>query len=337
MRVRSRAPLRISFAGGGTDVSPYCDENTGAVLNSTINRYVYITLEPMKGENYTVESLDYGIVLESNINEEIIFDGQLNVVKGVIKKFKKDYSLKEGFRLSIFSDAPPGSGLGSSSTLVVALIDAFREWMNLPLTLYEIANLAVEIERKDVGIIGGKQDQFAAAFGGFNFIEFFKDKTTVNSLRLREEIKNELECSILLCYVGGSRLSNHIIESQTKRYMSGENFAYLNNIKTLANEMKKCLIKGDLVRFGRLLDEEWKNKKLLTEGITNQRIDKIYKEVIAKGALGGKISGAGGGGYMFFFAEQDYREEILKSLKNLNVEVVPFSFVEKGVISWKLQ
>jgi D-glycero-alpha-D-manno-heptose-7-phosphate kinase len=337
--IRSRAPLRISFAGGGTDVSPYVDEHGGVVLNSTINRFAYATIIPKSNKEVEIASLDYDVILKYTIDKEIAFDGQLDLIKGVINKFRSRYGLNNGFRIFVHSDAPPGSGLGSSSAIVVAVIIAFAKLVKLPLTPYELAELAYEIERVDVGIKGGKQDQYASSFGGMNFIEFNKDITVVNPLRIEKSILNELEYSLILSYIRSTRASSKIIEKLIKNYEEKQKDALsaMNNIKKLTFEMKNALLRGELHRFGELLDEEWHEKKKMAEGISNEIIDRIYDEALKAGAIGGKISGAGGGGFMFFYTEFDKKVSVINKLKELGVQVFPFSFVEDGATAWEVK
>jgi len=337
--IRSRAPLRISFAGGGTDVSPYVDEHGGAVLNGTINRFAYATIIPKSNKEVEIASLDYDVILKYTIDKEIAFDGQLDLIKGVINKFRSKYGLNNGFRIFVHSDAPPGSGLGSSSAIAVAVIIAFAKLVKLPLTPYELAELAYEIERVDVGIKGGKQDQYASSFGGMNFIEFNKDITVVNPLRIEKSILNELEYSLTLGYIGSTRASSKIIEKQIKNYEEKQKDAIcaMDNIKKLAFEMKNALLRGELHRFGELLNEEWYEKKKMAEGISNEIIDRIYDEALKSGAIGGKISGAGGGGFMFFYTEFDKKVSVINRLKELGVQVLPFSFVEDGATAWEVK
>ena len=336
---RARAPLRISFAGGGTDVSPYVDDKGGAVLNATINRFAYATVIPKNNKEVEIASLDYDVTLKYTIDRRIAFDGQLDLVKGVINKFSVQYGLERGFKIFIHSDAPPGSGLGSSSAVAIAVITAFAKLLKLPLTPYELAELGFEIERSDVGIKGGKQDQYASAFGGINFIEFNKDITIVNPLRVEKNTLNELEYSLVLGYVGSTRASGKIIEKQVENYKKRkeDSLVAMDNIKRLAFEMKNALLRRELHKFGELLNEEWLWKKKLAEGISNEYIDKIYNEAIKAGAIGGKISGAGGGGFIFFYTEFDKKISVINKLKELGVQVLPFSFVEDGASAWEVR
>ncbi len=236
----------------------------------------------------------------------------------------------------VHSDAPPGSGLGSSSTLVTALVGLLRTWVGEPLTNYEIAELTYKIEREDLKIAGGRQDQYAAVFGGFNFIEFHRDHTVVNPLRIRREVLNELEYSMLLCYTGSTRLSAHIVENQMRSYVQGKGpvVRSLDRMKDLATEMKSALLRDRVRRFGELLHEAWLAKKDLDPAITTDQIDRLYDRARFLGAIGGKILGAGGGGYLLVFAPFDRRQAIIRGLEQDGGTFVPFAFEERGLQTW---
>jgi D-glycero-alpha-D-manno-heptose-7-phosphate kinase len=209
MLIRAKAPLRISFAGGGTDIYPYPQKEGGCVISATINKYAYGSLRPTENDQINIKSLDFDTFLNYKIDEELIYDGKLDLIKAAIIKFEGSKS--QGFDLFLHSDAPPGSGLGSSSTMMVTLVGLLKEFKKIPLTDYEIANLAYIIERKDLGIKGGLQDQYAATFGGFNYIEFLKDRVIVNPLRISQDVINELEHNLILCYTGKTRVSDNIM------------------------------------------------------------------------------------------------------------------------------
>lgn len=301
MIIRARAPLRISFAGGGTDVPPFAETEGGCVINATINKYAFGTLRPRKDNRIKIESRDYGLSIDYRIDQKMTYDGKLDLVKAAIKRTE---ALKSsGFSLFLHSDAPPGSGLGSSSAMIVTLVGLLKEFKNLPITDYEIANLAYEIERKELGIKGGLQDQYASTFGGFNFIEFTKNRVIVNPLKISQDIINELEHNLLLGYTGKTRFSDHIIDDQIKRYEHKDNEALigLRKQKELAVEMKNALLRRRLHDFGELLHYAWEFKKKMSYRISNPHIDAIYEEARKNGALGGKITGAGGGGYMIIY------------------------------------
>jgi len=336
MLIRAKAPLRISFAGGGTDVPPYPEREGGCVLNATINKYAYGALRPRNDNKIQVESVDFGLSVNYDIDEELVYDGKLDLVKAAIRKLGGQDS--EGFDLFLHSDVPPGSGLGSSSTVMVVLVGLLKEFKNLPLTDYEIANLAYLIERKELGIKGGLQDQYAATFGGFNFIEFYKDRVIVNPLRISQDCINELEHNLLLCYTGKTRLSDRIIEDQTKRYEQAEEEALqgLRKQKELAIEMKNALLQRRLNDFGELLHYAWEYKKKMSPRISTPLIDEMYEEARRQGALGGKITGAGGGGHMLFYCLFERKHKVAEALRKLGATVTEFAFEFHGLQTWRV-
>ena len=330
--IRSKAPLRISFAGGGTDVPPYSDERGGAVLSSTIDRYAYCTICPRADREMRIRSLDFAQDESWTANGSMLrYDGNLDLIKAVLNHFE----VAEGFDMFLHCDAPPGSGLGGSSTVMVSLIGAVSEWLNKPLSQYEIARLAYVLEREELGFAGGKQDQYSAVFGGFNFMEFRGSETIVTPLRIRTEVLNELHYHMLLCYTGKTRESANIIQDQQRGYRSGQNREALDSAKSLVFETKDALMKGEILRIGQLLHESWEQKKRFTSHITNSRIDKIYETARANGAIGGKISGAGGGGFMFFICEYDRKYRVAEELQKLGAEAVNFNFDKHGLQTWR--
>lgn len=334
--IRARAPLRLSFGGGGTDVPPYVDDRGGHVLNATINRYTFVTLVPNDTGTITLKSLDYGDTVTYSVEEDVPpFDFQMDLAKGVIKRLGID-QLRKGFSLFTHTDCPPGSGLGASSTVVVALIGVFDAWLRLGLNRYEIAQLAYDIERTDLQIKGGKQDQYAAAFGGFNFMEFDRDNVLVNPLRVPPEWIAELEYSLVLAYTGQSRLSSDIIHDQIRNYQENriDPVRAMDETKKVASAMKQALLHGAFRQFGELLHEAWMVKKQMSDKITNPKIDVLYEAARAEGALGGKISGAGGGGFMFFFTGFDRRHQVIEALEAHGAEVVHFGFTDTGMHTW---
>lgn len=336
MIVRSKSPLRISFAGGGTDVLPYMADHGGVVLSATIDKYAYASLQLCGENSLTVTSLDYDLVIKHVLDKPLPYDGSLDLVKAVVNHLYEHHS-EQGMQVFLHSDAPPGSGLGSSSTLVVALIGLFRHWQHLPLSNYEIADLAYHIERVDMGIKGGKQDQYAATFGGFNFIEFHRDVTIVNPLRIGADLLNELQYNLLLCYTGRTRLSGGIIDTQIRNYVDGkDDVAHaMDELKQITIALKNALLRAKLNEFGDLLNEAWVNKKKMAKQISNANIEELYATARQLGALGGKVTGAGGGGYMFFYCPFDRKHLIAAALEKLGAHVVPFSFELNGLQTWE--
>ena len=340
MIIRSRAPLRLGLAGGGTDVSPYSDIYGGAILNTTINLFAYASIIPRNDGKIIINAVDRGEKFEYNSIETLPFNGELDLLKGIYNRIVKDFTNhKLSFELITFVDAPAGSGLGSSSTLVTAVIGAFVEWLKIPLGEYDIAQLAYKIERIDLGYAGGKQDQYAATFGGVNFMEFFdNDKVIVNPLRIKSSVLNELAYNLVLYYTGTSRLSATIIEKQQKSIKQNDtpSINAMHKSKEIAVSIKEAILKSDLNSIGEILHEGWQVKKQLAKGISNEQIDEIYDEARKAGALGGKISGAGGGGFMFFYCPQNTRFNVIKTLTQFGGMVTPFQFTKSGLSSWSI-
>ena len=336
MVIRAKAPLRISFAGGGTDVPPFPEREGGLVLNATINRYAYGTLVPRDDDSITIESHDYGMSATFAVHEPLVFDGNLDLAKAAIRRFAGRDT--RGFDLQLHSNAPPGSGLGSSSAVMVTLIGLLKEHRNLPLTDYELADVAYTLERKDLGIMGGLQDQYAATFGGFNFLELHGDRVVVNPLRISADVVLELEYDLLLCYTGKTRDSGHVIEDQTSRLEQGneETLAALRAQKELAVQMKDALLQRRLRDFGDLLDSAWQAKRRMSARISNPRIEELYEEARKAGALGGKVTGAGGGGYLLFFCDPGRKHRVAARMLELGASVEEFAFEPEGLRSWRV-
>ncbi len=340
MIIRSKAPLRIGLAGGGTDVGPYSDIYGGCILNATINKYAYATIMPRRDNKIILNARDRNECIELDSESKLAIDGKLDLLKGVYNRIVKDFNHNAplSFELNTYVDAPPGSGLGSSSTLVVAIVGAFTEWLGLPLGEYDIAHLAYDIERKDLAMAGGKQDQYAATFGGWNFMEFYKeDKVIVNPLRIRPEYLQELSFNIVMYYTGTSRLSSTIIEAQSDNVTkkSDKSIEAMHNLKEQAYMMKEAILKGELSRIGDILDYGWKNKKATASGVTNDIIDNIYTSAMKAGATGGKISGAGGGGFMTFYCPGNTRYKVIDVLNTFGGEVHNIEFSNYGLTSWE--
>ena len=321
-------------------MAPYSDIYGGAILNATINLYAYATIEPLNNGKIIFDAVDRKQTLELKSKEQLDIDGNLDLAKGIYNRIVKQFTKQKlSFKLTTYVDAPPGSGLGSSSTLVVSILGAFAEWLKLPLGEYEIARLAWEIERVDLKMAGGKQDQYAATFGGVNFMEFYEDnKVIVNPLRIRPDILNELSYNIILYYTQTSRYSSSIIEKQADniKNKAGDSLEATHNVKKQAVMMKEAILKGELDSIGNILNFGWENKKKMAAGISNPEIDKIYNTAIKHGATGGKISGAGGGGFMFFYCPGNSRFSVQNALEKLGGYVLPFEFNGNGLTSWTI-
>jgi D-glycero-alpha-D-manno-heptose-7-phosphate kinase len=329
--IRAKAPLRVSFAGGGTDVAPFPAKEGGLVLSATINRYAYGALAPREDSTITIESLDYGMSVDYGPDDDLRFDGKLDLIKAAIRKLGRG-----GFDLFLHSNAPPGSGLGSSSTVMVTLIGLLKEFHGLPLTDYEIAQLAFSVEREDLGIKGGMQDQYAATFGGFNFIEMDGSRVVVNPLRVPNDVVHELEHNMLLAYTGRTRTADHIIEDQTSRYEDSNEdaLAGLRMQKQLAGDMKDALLRRRLDDFGAMLGSAWEFKKRMSPRISTDFIDDAYEAAMSAGALGGKVTGAGGGGYMLFYCPFQLKHRVAEALAATGAVITEFEFAHEGLVTW---
>ena len=337
---RSRAPLRLGLAGGGTDVSPYSDQFGGCVLNATIDLFSYCSLssrcddqvhfaatdlnESFIGSAENLHSTDHALSLHSTVYDVIVH------------KFNKGIPLP--CNMVTYSDAPAGSGLGASSTLVVAMLGAFKEWLHLPLGEYEIARLAFEIERVTLSLAGGKQDQYAAAVGGFNFMEFLpSDEVIVSPLKINESIINELQLSLVLYYTGASRNSSQIIAEQINNVKTGvvASVEAMHEIKKNAFAMKEHLLQGNLKAFSEGLNSSWESKKVMSSVVSNNQIEAVFEVAMKAGALAGKVSGAGGGGYIMFMVDPCSRMELIRALEQLNGSVQHFNFTSLGIETWR--
>lgn len=339
MIIRARAPLRIGLAGGGTDVSPYSDIYGGAIMNATISMYTYASLEPLDNGKIILNAVDRNITQEFDSAEELPTNGDLSLITAIYNRVVKDFTKKPlSFKLTTYADAPPGSGLGSSSTLVVAILGAMSEWLQIPLGEYDLAHLAYEIERVDMKMAGGKQDQYAATFGGFNFMEFYKDdRVIVNPLKIKSDHLRELEHNLVLYYTGTSRLSSEIIKHQVDnvKQNKGKPIQAMHELKEQAVQIKEAILKGNLSRFGEILDFGWQQKKQISDNISNKIIDEVYSTAIKAGATGGKLSGAGGGGFMCFYCPGNNRYPVIEALKKFGGEFRRYKFEENGLIVWK--
>jgi len=340
MKTRSRAPLRLGLAGGGTDLSPYCDEFGGAVLNVTIDRYAFASVAERQDGEVVFEADDLGHV--DRYRPETPGATPLKLHHGVYRRMINEFNggVLVPMTLKTTVDAPAGSGLGSSSALVVAMVDAMRTVLGAPLGQYDVAHLAFEIERVDLGLSGGRQDQYAAAFGGINYIEFLaNDRVIVNPLRTSADIVRELESSIVICFSGASRQSAEIIDQQTSAIHAKEVRALdaMHQLKHDASEMKRALLVGDIQTMAEILDHSWKAKQATAKAVSNERLHQLYEIAIASGALAGKVSGAGGGGFMFFLVYPENRFRLIAALNASGAVASPVKFTGQGCETWQFR
>lgn len=341
MIIRARAPLRLGLAGGGTDVSPYCDTHGGFVLNATLDRYAYAVIKTVDDPEVRLIASDQQTEMSNSLSEPLVLNGKLDLHQAVYNHMVQHYNGGKliPLELNTFCDAPAGSGLGSSSTLVVVMIRAFAELFNLPLDDYTIAHLAYKIERVDCGLQGGRQDQYSATFGGFNFMEFYADeRVIVNSLRIKNWIICELEASLVLFYTGVSRESAKIIADQSSNVESGSADALeaMHGLKREALTMKECLLKGNFKGIVESMRQGWESKKQSAKTVSNPHIEEIYQAAIDAGALAGKVSGAGGGGFMMFFVPTEKRMDVIRALNEFDGQVSNCHFTKYGTQAWRL-
>jgi len=336
-KIHCRVPLRISFAGGGTDLPFYYEKYGGAVIGSTIDKFTYSTLKlnKLKKNEILIRSTDYDIQTMLKIKAKFFdleYDGKLDLAKAVLNVMKPK---KLGFEMVTTSDSVPGSGLASSTSIVTSIVGALKAYMKLSLTTYEIAELAHKIERKNLGIKGGIQDQYACTFGGFYFIEFNKDSIIVNPLKIRSDIIHELESSLVLADTNISRNSSEIHSLQSKS-KNKKTIEVLHDMKKHALNMKNQLLRGNLKDFAEELHQSWLTKKKISDVISTKRIEKIYRQARDHGVIGGKVLGAGAGGHMLFYIDLEKRKKLEKVLTKLGCQIIPFSFETHGLQTWKV-
>ena len=342
MIIRARAPLRLGLAGGGTDVSPYTDVFGGYVLNATIDRYAYAVLKPLDEPRVRLVATDQQREEAAHLDDIGVLDGRLALHTAVYRHMIRHHNGGRPIplELSTFCDAPVGSGLGSSSTLVVAMIHAFTELLNLPLDDYSIARLAHHIERVECGLQGGRQDQYSATFGGFNFMEFYADeRALINPLRIKEWVVCELEASLVLFYTGVSRESARIIADQSDNVQAGSSHAIeaMHGLKREAVMTKECLLRGDLQR-PRRVHAPWMGEQeaLRARPCPTRTSTRSTSAAIAAGALAGKVSGAGGGGFMLFFVPTERRMDVIRALRRFEGQVSNCHFTHHGTQAWRV-
>ncbi len=351
MIVRSRAPVRIDWAGGWTDVALFTQEQRGAVVNAAINIYSYVTVRKLRPKR--VRSKEYGYhhirevqdrsirIYSADFNtyqsaseiKDLEYDGNVDLAIAAVRKSNIDY----GVEIITRSNAPPGSGLGSSASMGLALVSAFNALSGSMLLPYELAELASSIERYELNILGGKQDQYASALGGINFMEFSGEEVKTSMLQLSRDAIYELEKNLVLCYTGKSRLSSNIHQNVMDAYLrkDRDTLEALKNLKQIAVAVKDALLKNDLFSFGRLLTDNWENQKRLHATITNSQIDSLFELALRNGAVGGKACGAGGGGCLIFFCFPDKEHLVRRKLEEAGVTMIDFNFDFEGLQTWR--
>ena len=332
--IRSKAPLRLTFAGGGTDLPHYYEVHGGAVLSSTINHYAYVTVFPRQDNDVRIRSLDLGQLVQYSLERSPSYDGVLDLAKAAIQRM----GVKHGIEMDIRIEAPPGSGLGGSSALTAAVLGALSATNGHALGSYDLAEMNYVIEREDLKIAGGKQDQYATTFGGFNLIEFRPSRVVVTPLRIDLAVLNDLEAHLLLCYTGQVRPRLGLIDQQVKLYQEGrkETIEGMRRLHEMVVEMKESLLTGQLNHFGELLHESYLNKRRMNPHITEgTRTDDLYETALRCGAVGGKLCGAGGGGYLLVYCETARQQEVIRALEALGGRFSNFSFEGMGLQVWR--
>ena len=337
---RSKVPFRISLGGGGTDLSSFSKNHTGAVINVTLHLFTHTSLQLRDDTNVTFEWVNKNEIEQHSFSNELDCSYGLKLFKATHNHIFKRFNLEPvGYDIVTYQDVPTGSGLGTSSTLIVSLIGVYQELFNLPLGEYDIADMAVQIERNELKENGGKQDQYAAAFGGWNYMEFKGNDVIVNPLRIKDKIQNELANNIVLYYTNSPRKSSDILEEQIHRIENNSKTSILSlhALVEQAKMIKDCLIKGNINELGEMLDYGFKQKSQLANGIINTEINKIYETAIKAGATGGKISGAGGGGFMIFYCPNNTKYKVINELDKLNIGYYqPFTWTQFGLRTWQI-
>ncbi|UAL07806.1 MAG: kinase [Candidatus Methanogranum gryphiswaldense] len=328
--IRARAPLRIGFAGDGTDLEHYTIENKGCVVGATIDKFVYCTLMSRNDHTMSVHSTCYGRY-KAPLNGHLELDGKNDLIKAVANHF----DIRNGFQIILHTDVPAGSGLGGSSAALTAVIAAVSNWIESDITKNDMAKLVYDLEKEVIGVAGGEQDQFESVFGGFNMLEFENHHVDVEPLGMDPDILNELQCRSVLCYVGRPKQSEEIIKAQVNDYVNGINVEALAHSKQLAVQLANAVKVGDFDKTGELIDKSWECKKKLSRNVTNHDVDKMIRVAKMNGAIGGKLTGTGGGGFMYLLCEYDLKVQVVEALKSKGAMVTDFMFEPNGVNSWR--
>lgn len=331
---RAKSPVRISFGGGGSDTSSYFISNKGAVINATISLFSHSTLKIRDDEKIIINSLDLGEKIEFNEFRDLLnYNGKFSLIISLIKTIKPIF----GFELYLHSDFPMSSGLGGSAVVTSSILGCFNQLRNDKWDQYEIAEIAFQSERLNLGVAGGWQDQYATVFGGLNFMEFSNDQNIIHPIRLNPEILLELEESLILCYTGITHDSGNIHNDQKEQTKSTLVKERIESNVQLTFEMRNYLLKGKLYDFGKALHKAWELKKSFSSKISNPILDNVYDGALQNGAIGGKLLGAGGGGYFLFYVQPFDKLKLMSWLESKNLKYTPFVFEDKGLQSWTVR
>jgi D-glycero-alpha-D-manno-heptose-7-phosphate kinase len=324
----TRSPVRISFAGGGTDLPAYYLNHGGAVVSTAIDKYFYVFLNVNGDDTIQITSSDFRTFFRHDGDTPLLFDGDLSLPRAILHHF----GLARGISMFLASEIPPGTGLGSSSTVAVGIIKAVATARGLALTKQEIAELACYIEIEKLGEPIGKQDQYAAAFGDLNLVQFSAEGVTVEPLKVSNETRAQLETNLMLFFTGSTRAASSILRAQknSSEKKDARVLDALHAVKHMAFEAKEYIESGDLTRFGKLLDAGWQNKKKFASGISNALIDESYELALANGALGGKVTGAGGGGFLMIYCEPPHQPAVTRALEEKGLKRIDFRFDTEG-------
>lgn len=324
----ARAPMRISFGGGGTDLEAYYAKYGGVVVSTAINKYFYAVITTDETDDLQVISADYRSLFRHSSYNDLFWDGDLALPKAILHHF----GIRKGVNLFIASEVPPGTGLGSSSAAAVTMVRALSTLVEQPMTKQQVAELASFIEITKMGMPIGKQDQYASAFGGFNKITFTTDGVTVEPINIAPDVRKTLEQRLLLFFTGSSRESTTILKHQRKSTQDRDKSVLqaLHNIKQVALDVQVCLELGDLDEFARLLDYSWQEKRRLAPGLSTGFIDECYQLALNNGATAGKITGAGGGGFMLIYCHEEAQQAVTSALEERGLKRMNFHFDHQG-------
>lgn len=338
--VRARAPLRLGLGGGGTDLAPYCDDHGGVVLNATIDRYAYAHLSRRNDGKVLLKADDLEKEEWLDCTLDLDIHQGLCLHRAVYRQMMMEHNGGRAAALTLTTtiDVPVGSGLGASSALTVAMIEAFVTALQLPLGPYEVAQLAFDIERRQLGLAGGKQDQYASAFGGFNFTEFLKGGVgvIVNPLRLRASYLNEFESSLVICFSGQSRESAGIIKEQVQglHELDEATLNAMHQIKEHAHAMKAHILSGNIRGMADVLKESWLSKKRTASSVSNSNVERLLDVAMNAGAWAGKVSGAGGGGFIMLLTDPERRYALIRTLNDAGGSASSVKLTFDGVEAW---